>query len=75
MHDERHRNVYAAGDVINESIKNGRSAIEQGQAVAENILRSIQGRSLIQYRQQWWEGLTKVTLGLVSILMRMKVVY
>ncbi|CAG8127843.1 unnamed protein product [Penicillium salamii] len=69
VYDENHRNVYAAGDVINESIKNGRSAMEQGQAVAENILRSIQGRSLVKYRQQWWEGLTKVTLGLVSIPM------
>ena len=66
VQDAQHTNVYAAGDVIDEVIKNGRSAMEQGQAVAQNILRSIQGRAQVKYRQQWWEGLTKVTIGLVS---------
>lgn len=42
--------------------------MQQGQMVSENIVRSIQGRPQISYQQQWWEGLTKITVGLVSDL-------
>lgn len=45
--------------------KNGRSAMQQGQVVAENIVRAIRGKKQIEYRQKWWEGLTKLTMGLV----------
>lgn len=67
MNDERFSNIYAAGDLINVgTIKNGRSAMEQGQAVSQNILRAIRGEHQVIYQQKWWEGLTKLTLGLVS---------
>jgi NADH dehydrogenase FAD-containing subunit len=44
VNDERFSNIYAAGDLINVgTIKNGRSAIEQGEVVSQNILRAIRG--------------------------------
>ncbi|KAJ6028981.1 uncharacterized protein N7446_011679 [Penicillium canescens] len=65
VNDERFSNIYAAGDLINVgTIKNGRSAMEQGEAVSQNILRAIRGKQQVIYQQKWWEGLTKLTLGL-----------
>lgn len=59
--------IFAAGDVIESNgIKNARAAFEQAQVVAENICRSILGKSLIEYKSEWWEGTTKITLGIVS---------
>ena len=48
-------------------IKNGRSAMRQGEVVARNIVRAIRGKCQIEYQQKWWEGLTKLTMGLVRI--------
>ncbi|KAJ5112939.1 hypothetical protein N7456_001473 [Penicillium angulare] len=57
--------IFAAGDVIESNgIKNARAAFEQAQVVAENICRSILGKSLIEYKSEWWEGTTKITLGI-----------
>lgn len=64
--------VYAAGDIIDRDIiKNGRSAIEQAQVVARNIVRHIRGESLDVYRPRWWEGATKLTVGLKKNLVYM----
>lgn len=64
--DDEYPRIYAAGDVIDAgSLKNGRSAMQQGQVVAQNIVRAIRGKSQIEYQQKWWEGLTKLTMGLV----------
>lgn len=65
--DEAHGNIYAIGDVADTgSIKNGRAAVEQAQFVAENIVRAIKGKRSLKYRPQWFEGITDLTLGLVS---------
>ncbi|KAJ6016677.1 hypothetical protein N7451_000056 [Penicillium sp. IBT 35674x] len=65
--DDEFPHIYAAGDVIDAgSIKNARSAVQQAQAVADNITCNIRGQRQIEYRQQWWEGITKLTLGIVS---------
>jgi NADH dehydrogenase FAD-containing subunit len=64
------QNIYAAGDVIAAgTIKNGRSAMQQGYIVAQNVVRSIKGQRQIGYRQKWWEGATKLSLGLVRTSM------
>lgn len=64
--------VYAAGDIIDRDIiKNGRAAIEQAQIVAQNIVRQIQGKQLVTYQAQWWEGATKLTMGLKKNLVYM----
>lgn len=64
--------VYAAGDIIDrDNIKNGRSAFEQAQLVARNIVRHIGGESLEVYRPRWWEGATKLTVGLKKNLVYM----
>ncbi|KAJ5178992.1 hypothetical protein N7492_002202 [Penicillium capsulatum] len=61
--------IYASGDIIDAgSIKTARSAIEQSQVVAENIVRVIRGRRQMEYHQQWWEGMTKITVGLEKSL-------
>lgn len=66
--DEKFPHIYAAGDVIEvDGFKNARAAFQQGQIVAENISRSIRGTSFVEYRPEWWEGTTKLTLGIVSI--------
>ncbi|KAJ5587963.1 uncharacterized protein N7459_003728 [Penicillium hispanicum] len=63
--DDAFDRIYAAGDVIwTEHLKNARSAMQQAQIVADNICRAIRGGQQIEYQQQWWEGTTKVTLGL-----------
>ncbi|KAJ5569320.1 hypothetical protein N7450_011806 [Penicillium hetheringtonii] len=63
--DERYTRIYVAGDVIDAGdIKNGRSAMQQGQLAAKNIVRNIYGKKQVQYEQKWWEGLTKLTMGL-----------
>ncbi|KAJ9192664.1 hypothetical protein DTO164E3_8247 [Paecilomyces variotii] len=62
--DPTYRNIFAIGDVTDAPIKNGRSAVEQGQFVSKNIVRAIKGQKLQDYHAQWWEGLTEVTLGL-----------
>lgn len=65
-------NVYAAGDIVDKDIiKNGRAAIEQAQIVAQNIVQQIQGKQLIVYQSQWWEGVTKLTMGLKKNLVYM----
>ncbi|KAJ5742105.1 hypothetical protein N7533_011514 [Penicillium manginii] len=65
--DDKYPRIYAAGDVIDAgNIKNGRSAMQQGQVVAQNIVRAIRGKSQIEYQQKWWEGLTKLTMGLTK---------
>lgn len=48
-------------------IKNGRSAMRQGEVVARNIVSAIRGKSQVEYQQKWWEGLTKLTMGLVRM--------
>ena len=66
--DGRFPHVYAAGDVMEvDHIKNARSATEQAQVVAENICRQIRGQQQKTYRSAWWEGATKLTLGIVSV--------
>ncbi|KAJ5212738.1 uncharacterized protein N7498_004384 [Penicillium cinerascens] len=65
--DDAFHCIYAAGDVIDGgAFKNARSSFEQGQTVAQNIVRSIKGQQQIEYRQKWWEGTTKLTLGLAK---------
>ncbi|KAJ5563829.1 hypothetical protein N7513_000071 [Penicillium frequentans] len=62
--DDAFPQIYAAGDVIEAGpIKNARSAVQQAQVVADNIICNIRGQRQIEYRQQWWEGTTKLTLG------------
>ncbi|GAD96760.1 mercuric reductase, putative [Paecilomyces variotii No. 5] len=68
--DPSHGNIFAIGDVTDAPIKNGRSAVEQGQLVSRNVVRAIKEQKLLDYHPQWWEGLTEVTLGL-----RKKVAY
>lgn len=70
--DEIHGNIYAIGDVIelddgSSTARNARSATEQAEIAATNIVRCIKGQrqKQIHYRPQWWEGGTKVTMGLV----------
>lgn len=64
--------IYAAGDIIDRDIvKNGRTAIEQAQVVARNIARHIRGESLVEYQSRWWEGATKLTVGLKKNLVYM----
>ena len=59
--------IYAAGDVVDmDNIKNGRAAVQQAQSVAQNIVRSIKSQNQLEYRPQWWEGMTKLHVGLVS---------
>ncbi|KAA8642832.1 hypothetical protein EYZ11_005779 [Aspergillus tanneri] len=59
--------VYAAGDVIDlDGIRNGRSAFVQAQTVAENIVRSIRSEKQAEYHYRWWEGMTKLTLGVTN---------
>lgn len=66
--DDAFPQIYAAGDVIEAGpIKNARSAVQQAQVVADNIICNIRGQRQIEYRQQWWEGTTKLTLGTVSV--------
>lgn len=56
VNDERFSNIDAAGDLINVgAIKNGRSAMEQGQAVSQNIIRAIRGKQQVIYQQKWWK--------------------
>lgn len=64
--------VYAAGDIVDiDTIKNGRTAFEQAQIVAQNIVRQIRGKHLVDYRPRWWEGATKLTVGLNKNLVYM----
>lgn len=64
--DSSYPHIYIAGDMVGQwVIKNARCAFEQAQVVAQNIVRAIQDRQPVEYRQQWWEGTTKITLGLV----------
>ncbi|KAH8430841.1 NAD(P)/FAD-dependent oxidoreductase [Aspergillus melleus] len=59
--------IYAAGDVIElNSIRNARSAFEQAQYVANNIVASIRSKKQAEYHYRWWEGATKLTLGLTK---------
>ncbi|KAJ5112072.1 hypothetical protein N7532_000117 [Penicillium argentinense] len=63
--DDKCASIYAAGDVIDAGdTKNGRSAMQQGQVVADNIVRDIRGKKQIEYCQEWWEGATTLTIGL-----------
>ncbi|KAJ5260504.1 hypothetical protein N7478_012109 [Penicillium angulare] len=63
--DDAFPHIFAAGDLVESNgIKNARAAFEQAQVVAENVCRSIQGKSLIEYKAEWWEGTTKITLGI-----------
>ncbi|PYI06235.1 FAD/NAD(P)-binding domain-containing protein [Aspergillus sclerotiicarbonarius CBS 121057] len=63
--DEAYDCIYAAGDLIEtDGIQNARAAFEQAQVVAANIVRSIKGKTQKQYRPQWWEAATKLTVGL-----------
>lgn len=67
LSDTSFKNIYAAGDIVDmDNIKNGRAAVEQAQAVAQNIVRSIKSQNQLEYRPQWWEGMTKLHVGLVS---------
>ncbi|PLB52193.1 putative mercuric reductase [Aspergillus steynii IBT 23096] len=59
--------IYAAGDVIElNCIRNARSAFEQARFVANNIVCSIRSKKQAEYRYGWWEGATKLTLGLTK---------
>ncbi|KAF7594905.1 hypothetical protein BBP40_007940 [Aspergillus hancockii] len=65
-------NFYAAGDVVDmDNIKNGRAAVEQAQYVAQNIVRSINSQQQLEYKPQWWEGMTKLHVGLGKALVWM----
>jgi NADH dehydrogenase FAD-containing subunit len=56
VNDERFSNIDAAGDLINVgAIKNGRSAMEQGQAVSQNIIHAIRGKQQVIYQQKRWK--------------------
>ncbi|KAE8380175.1 hypothetical protein BDV26DRAFT_303123 [Aspergillus bertholletiae] len=64
--------IYAAGDVVDmDNINNGRAAVQQGQSVAQNIVRSIKSQNQLEYHPQWWEGMTKLHVGLGKALMWM----
>ncbi|KAE8419864.1 hypothetical protein BDV36DRAFT_250527 [Aspergillus pseudocaelatus] len=64
--------IYAAGDVVDmDNIKNGRAAVQQAQSVAQNIVRSIKSQNQLEYRPQWWEGMTKLHVGLGKALVWM----
>ncbi|KNG84339.1 putative mercuric reductase [Aspergillus nomiae NRRL 13137] len=64
--------IYAAGDVVDmDNIKNGRAAVQQAQSVAHNIVRSIRSQNQLEYRPQWWEGMTKLHVGLGKALIWM----
>lgn len=65
--DNRFSNIYAAGDIIaSTGPKNGRSAMGQAEVVSNNVLRGIQGQSLIMYDcNLLMEGGIELTLGLV----------
>ncbi|KAE8147815.1 hypothetical protein BDV25DRAFT_159519 [Aspergillus avenaceus] len=61
--------IYAAGDVVDlDNIKNGRAAVQQAGIVAENIVRSIKSQKQREYQPQWWEGTTKLPVGLKKAL-------
>ncbi|KAL2002431.1 hypothetical protein VTN02DRAFT_6809 [Thermoascus thermophilus] len=63
--DQTHGNIYAVGDVAaTGSIRNGRAAMEQAQLVAENIVRAIRGKRLVEYRPPRAGGFAELTLGL-----------
>ncbi|KAJ5425413.1 hypothetical protein N7465_000483 [Penicillium sp. CMV-2018d] len=64
--DDRFSNIYAAGDIIaSTGPKNGRSAMRQAEVVSNNVLRGIQGQSLIMYDcNLLMEGGIELTLGL-----------
>lgn len=58
--------TYAAGDVIeSDGVKNARGAIEQAEVVAENIVRALHSQKQIEYHVRWWEGMTRLSVGLV----------
>jgi NADH dehydrogenase FAD-containing subunit len=66
--DEKLGNIYAAGDVADvDAAKNGRAATMQAMHVSKNIVRTIQGKELLNYRSNTLiEGGIELTLGLVS---------
>lgn len=65
--DSKYSNIFAAGDVVDiNDARNGRSAVEQAQVVAQNIVRAIKHQELLEYQPKWWERAIKLTLGLVS---------
>ncbi|KAE8394835.1 hypothetical protein BDV23DRAFT_126500 [Aspergillus alliaceus] len=64
--------IYAAGDVVEmDNINNGRAAVQQAQRVSQNIVRSINSQSQLEYHPEWWEGMTKLHVGLGKALMWM----
>ncbi|KAB8209634.1 hypothetical protein BDV34DRAFT_18095 [Aspergillus parasiticus] len=69
LSDTSFKNIYAAGDVVDiDNIKNGRAAVQQAQSVAQNIVRSIKSQNQLEYHPQWWEGMTKLHVGLGKAL-------
>ncbi|GES66314.1 putative mercuric reductase [Aspergillus terreus] len=64
--------TYAAGDVIeSDGVKNARGAIEQAEVVAENIVRALNSQKQIEYHVRWWEGMTRLSVGLNKIIVWM----
>ncbi|KAL4892032.1 hypothetical protein BDV59DRAFT_180697 [Aspergillus ambiguus] len=58
--------AYAAGDVIeSDGVKNARGATVQAETVAWNIVKAIHSKQQDEYHTAWWEGVTRLSLGLV----------
>ncbi|KAI9934572.1 hypothetical protein ASPWEDRAFT_643910 [Aspergillus wentii DTO 134E9] len=64
LSDTRYSHIYAAGDVIDMGNINGYGAVQQAQIVAQNIVSAIKKQEQREYRPQWWEGISKLTLGM-----------
>lgn len=45
--------------------RNSRSAMQQAEVAADNVLNSIERRRMVEYVPQWWERGIDLTLGLV----------
>lgn len=68
--DPAFQNIYACGDVIEAGVDcpNARSAMNQAQHVADNIVLALQGREpTYLYAPAWADAGIVLTLGMVSI--------
>lgn len=62
-------NIYACGDVADTKTPNpnGRSAMRQADVASDNVLLAVRGKKpAYEYRNNWADGIIKLTLGLVS---------
>jgi hypothetical protein len=68
LRDTQFDNIFAIGDVTDaKKQRNSRSAVEQAEIAAKNVVNSITGKELLTYNAQWWEVGIDLTLGLVCI--------